>query len=662
MLSTDGVGRQSSPGSVSREEPRCWNVIPGTRHHQLLHSNEAPLEFELADIETASSDMDAHLALLDDEIARLKARVETRRQHNRAILSSLRRIPPELLAEVFLCSLPPEYNDYIRGRYDVKESPWVLTHVCSRWRTVALSTSSLWSRIVIAYHPGDDSSSAYPLPLVKAHIQRSGSQQLAVTFRGCETSDWEPQVEVFHCLAQHCGRWVELDMRLTSRLLPLLTSLRDQVPCLRKVCLRGESQPDILSIDCFETACSLVDFSIVMPHYIPIHLPVHQLTRYSMSAPWDVHHSLLTLASNLVEAWIELCDVDDQRWPEPSPITLPFLRQVGVSEPEILDYITVPTLEGIAFYVDGDDLDFQRRLASLLHRSSCSLRRLCLHGRPTACGTLAILQAASCIVELVILSASYEETPPLDDEATEVNSLMSTLTVSNVAGRAPDLRCMIFGCDGRPFLDYAIFLEMIRSRCRTAPRHIERAALVICDGPLPDPETLNALYALRREGLDLAIIPCLDMVNITALAAAATSFTLFDFQGLALDLSFNRPLENNPVISNPFNGNPNQIWTVLPSTNVPGAFNLQTQVGPTFLSYSGAPNGFAVFAQTTVHANIPVNLVMQQVGTNFAFFEVVTNTSMTAWPIQGDASLISPPVTFEAYHGAAQQLWSLTTV
>ncbi|KAJ7230273.1 hypothetical protein GGX14DRAFT_410330, partial [Mycena pura] len=387
-----------------------WNVIPGTRHHQLLHSNEAPLESELADIETASSDMDAHLALLDDEIARLKARVEqleeerlaigTRRQRNHAILSPLRRIPPEVLAEVFLWSLPPSYVDYERGRYDVKESPWVLTHVCSRWRAIALSTSSLWSCIVIAYSPENDSSSAYPLPLVKAHIQRS--RQLAVTFHSCETSDWEPQVEVFQCLAQHCGRWVELDMLVTSQLLPLLSGLRGQIPCLRKLYLEwddSESHPGMQSIDCFETACSLVDLSI-MPRHIPINilLPVHQLNRYAMTAPWGAHQSFLTLASNLVEAWIV---VDDQRWPEPSPITLPFLRRLSVSEPEVLDYITVPTLEEIALYVDGNDLDFQRRLASLLHRSSCPMQRLCLHGRPTACGTLAILQAASCIVELV---------------------------------------------------------------------------------------------------------------------------------------------------------------------------------------------------------------------------------------------------------------------
>src|ERR1700761_2942794 len=149
MPSTQGA-RCTLPG----DESRCWNVIHGPRYLRLLRSNEAPLESELSNIETASSDMDLRLAFLDDEIARLGARVEhleeerikirTRLKHNRAILSPLRRMPPEVLAEVFLWSLPPGYVNSNRGRYDVKDSPWVLTHICSYWRAVALSTRPMW--------------------------------------------------------------------------------------------------------------------------------------------------------------------------------------------------------------------------------------------------------------------------------------------------------------------------------------------------------------------------------------------------------------------------------------------------------------------------------------------------------------------------------------
>ncbi|KAJ7739644.1 hypothetical protein DFH07DRAFT_839960 [Mycena maculata] len=152
------------------------------------------------------------------------------------------------------------------------------------------------------------------------------------------------------------------------------------------------------------------------------------------------------------------------------------------------------------------------------------------------------------------------------------------------------------------------------------------------------------------------------MVNITTLAAAA-GFMLVDFQGNVLDSSFARSVENNPVISNPINAQPtaNQMWSLVPSLTSVGTFNIQSQLGSTFLSYSGAPDGPTEFAQTTIHASLPANFVVQQVSdTSFIFFEAVSNTTLTSWPIQLSASLISPPVTYEVFHGAPQQFWSVS--
>ncbi|KAJ7264257.1 hypothetical protein C8J57DRAFT_1718698, partial [Mycena rebaudengoi] len=144
------------------------------------------------------------------------------------------------------------------------------------------------------------------------------------------------------------------------------------------------------------------------------------------------------------------------------------------------------------------------------------------------------------------------------------------------------------------------------------------------------------------------------MVNITSLVAAA--------EGNVLDISFARVLENNPVISNPRNSPPtgNQMWSLVPSLCSPGKFNLQSQESSTFLSYSGASSGIVEFAQATVHASLPVNFVLQQSGNNIAFVEAVTNMTLTSWPIQISASLISPPVTYEVFHGAPQQFWSVS--
>ncbi|KAJ7230291.1 hypothetical protein GGX14DRAFT_384244 [Mycena pura] len=147
------------------------------------------------------------------------------------------------------------------------------------------------------------------------------------------------------------------------------------------------------------------------------------------------------------------------------------------------------------------------------------------------------------------------------------------------------------------------------------------------------------------------------MVNITDLVAS--SFIFFNFEGLVLDLVQQTFGEQSSGLK----PNSRLQWSALASPTADG-LAFQTQVGRTFLSYSGAPDGFAEFAQTTVHANLPVTLVAKRVGTVdgiFSFFEVVTNMSTTAWPIQG--ALISSPVTFEVYHGGPEQAeWCLESI
>ncbi|KAJ6448699.1 hypothetical protein C8R45DRAFT_791010, partial [Mycena sanguinolenta] len=56
------------------------------------------------------------------------------------ILSPLRRMPAEILREIFSWTLPPVDNFFSSA-----DCPWILTHVCATWRAVALSQPSLWS-------------------------------------------------------------------------------------------------------------------------------------------------------------------------------------------------------------------------------------------------------------------------------------------------------------------------------------------------------------------------------------------------------------------------------------------------------------------------------------------------------------------------------------
>ncbi|KAJ6552744.1 hypothetical protein B0H19DRAFT_901178, partial [Mycena capillaripes] len=120
-----------------------------------LNSNEIPLDSDIETIESAISRTDTTLARLDDEIVRLQERLQQLeekraslagyRVQNFSILSPLRRTPPEVLSEIFSWTLPPAIYSRQRMGFSAMDSPWVLTHICRRWRAVAISTPPLWS-------------------------------------------------------------------------------------------------------------------------------------------------------------------------------------------------------------------------------------------------------------------------------------------------------------------------------------------------------------------------------------------------------------------------------------------------------------------------------------------------------------------------------------
>ncbi|KAJ7757446.1 hypothetical protein B0H16DRAFT_664592 [Mycena metata] len=184
-------------------------AAPGTRHYTLMYSNEAPLDSDLPFLASAISKIDARLGCMDDEITCMddeityiddeinqipqrpeEQLVELRRKRvsllryrarNRRILSPLRRLPPEVLAEIFAWTLP---TDPKNNSIQISQSPWLLSHINRYWRTVCISTPSLWSFFAIDY----DEPVHYPLPMVEAHIARakkSKSSSVWQTTRSC---------------------------------------------------------------------------------------------------------------------------------------------------------------------------------------------------------------------------------------------------------------------------------------------------------------------------------------------------------------------------------------------------------------------------------------------------------------------------------------------
>ncbi|KAJ7147643.1 hypothetical protein C8R43DRAFT_1237164 [Mycena crocata] len=510
---TTGAG--VPPADDLHSEPE---VAPGSRYHTLLNSNEPPGTSDLTSIRSLVSKTGARLTCLDSEIARLRDRVkalEDEREllsqshaRNCAILSPLRRIPPEVLAEIFSWTLPSA-GDLLNSGFLLhwKEAPWMLTHICGRWRTVALSTPSLWSLVFIDFQ--DQSFSPNPLRTV-LETQIARANKLKIHFYGAENKNDVLQVEMLELLAEHSFRWEEFHVSLTSFLLPVVATLRDRLPALRRLGVNwdtAESQGSV--VDCFENSPALIEahaYNEFSPVSIP--LPMHQLKRYQRDGPWEMHRDALALGSNLVQARIEI-DYNHS-WPvSDDSIELLHLRRLYVSQTTVLDYIRAPALDELAFCVEEGyaSSDILCHVQPFILRSSSNLRRLCLSGTPDARFTTEILEKFPSLTELVIILIDLED--DLRGLELAANTLIIELTTLKPNGKAaisPQLSTIYFGCEDETYFDYSLYLKMLQSRWHSGGGALKSAALFIASGPSPDPATLAGLDFLRRQGLDVLLL------------------------------------------------------------------------------------------------------------------------------------------------------------
>ncbi|KAF7371183.1 F-box domain-containing protein [Mycena sanguinolenta] len=497
------------------EELRC---PAGTSHYALLNSNEAPLDSELPIVESMILKIDASVAAIDKEILDLYCRIKelneerdrlrSYRVKNRAILSPIRRLPPEILVEIFLWTTP---NSVKRRRSSSRYSfpwPWVLTRISHRWREIAVSTPSLWSHVVVNFdlHPT-------PLPVLEAQIARA--QELKIHIYGREIFyGSRSRAQIFQYLAQYSSRWEEFHFHATPALAPLLADIHGQVPLLRVLRIQWNYDPiwdddgPVESIDFTEAAPSLVDVSIFNEFSpMPISLPAQQLTRYELRAPWDMHKTILTRAPNLVEAHIDVRFGNESWLDTRGIIDMPQLDRLYISKLEVLRYIRTPVLQGLALSLtSADQTSVVPELRSFLSRSSCTLRHLCLRRPCNPDTTIAILKSIPSLIELDIILVTYDFTLE-----TLMENLAAHVTSESIV--APQLSAIFFGttCDAFGSEPY---VEMVESRWKS-PHCALRRAWLLTDST-PDSGTLGILRSLRQEGLDFGALEQEDAASVLA--------------------------------------------------------------------------------------------------------------------------------------------------
>ncbi|KAF7353382.1 F-box domain-containing protein [Mycena sanguinolenta] len=476
----------------------------------LSSTNEPPLNTELSAIRSILEQTSAGLADLDAEISRLKdhlrdleeKRTALSRCHsqNTQILSPLRRMPPEILGEIFSWTVPS-----IRDVFNTKDCPWVLTHVCSTWRAVALYQPSLWSLIVVDFSIEE----RCPLKLISTQIERA--RLLKIRFFGHENYDSHPQIALFNLLAEHSPRWEEFEVQLTSDLVPHVRTL-DFTP-LRRAWVQwdtAQSQtPEYDTVDFFQTSTSLIDVGVYCEYrFLPTRLPVlHHLTRYDFDAPWETHSQLLKSFPNLQEVRIQHDFDENEDWPESGePIDLLHLRWLFVNDVTALNYLRAPSLQEIAIHLSDteDAKEICHSLERFLERSSCLPYGLRIEGLVDT-SIAAILKKCPSFTEIAVISDNEED----EDEYTkrEILSLFTVVESDPTKTDFPHITEIGYAFRQNPGALLPPFLTMLESRWNFGDCALKSAKFVALHSDVHwDPESMAGIQALQNAGLRVSLL------------------------------------------------------------------------------------------------------------------------------------------------------------
>ncbi|KAF9560424.1 hypothetical protein CPC08DRAFT_636652, partial [Agrocybe pediades] len=159
-----------------------------------LNTNYIPSTTETEELRTYLDNLSDKLTTYDDQLAALESKLHALKlgrrkvqraftEHN-ALLSPVRRLPPEVLQHIFAWCLPQTRNCVMHA----SEAPLLLGRVCSDWRKLAMSTHELWSKLHIV-----PPTVNYALPLssikafkrkrrlVKMWLDRSGACPLSLS-------------------------------------------------------------------------------------------------------------------------------------------------------------------------------------------------------------------------------------------------------------------------------------------------------------------------------------------------------------------------------------------------------------------------------------------------------------------------------------------------
>ncbi|KAK7055862.1 F-box domain-containing protein [Favolaschia claudopus] len=320
-----------------------------------------------------------HATDLEDSLAESKSqRAAAQGRNSRTDTSKypVLTLPNEITIEMFLQFLPtyPLCSE-MTGLY----SPTLLTHICSQWRTIALSIHQLWRAIYLPRsHVGIDH-------LLDVWLTRSGSCPLSLNvvlpFEEYMTAHWS---NALSNLISQRTRWEHLTVTVggsgpgSSAHLSLLNG---PMPVLHHLRLDFLDMITVLQVKSAPLLCS-----VILSHDAcmgaTVELPWRQLT--SLAMYWcylDEFSTTLQRASNLVHCklFISNRDMSINALPE---ISLPHLDSlvldvnIGVADDRTIRSLITPALRHLEVSERSLGENHLETLSFFISNSTCKLDRL----------------------------------------------------------------------------------------------------------------------------------------------------------------------------------------------------------------------------------------------------------------------------------------------
>lgn len=449
-------------GSVTEDDhfSIVTTPLPNLINANPTRSEQRVIRETLLSLNTGLSQLDSEIDRVESNLNELRRRREVLTdtcQRYKEFLSPIQHLPSEILSEIFVRSLP---HDWQHNIYNFRRAVMLVASINQYWRNVALSTPSLWSSISLYL---EVETTEAEIDSIRTWLGRSGTFPLSFRLEWYidHSIPAHPIIDIF---TERAELWKHAEFSMPPSMLNCIRSVKHRLIGLQTLkidtCAAGEL---LMAYDAFEIAPQLT--SVIVEDHISlrsIQFPWTQLTSVDILVGFSIEecYELLCMATNLMECCLSIWgpELDSPR----AIIHHTRLHTVKIYSIDdtstVFDFLSLPALCSFEF-CDLGGRWAQTQFISFLSRSACSLEKL----------VLGASLSDNCLIACLSLmpSLTYLQLEDSFSSSSMTNTLLTLLTLPH---SAPQATCLV------PRLEYistdcltgsgAAFADMIGSRRR----------------------------------------------------------------------------------------------------------------------------------------------------------------------------------------------------